>query len=393
MAKKETKSERYDVIVIGGGQAGLSVGYYLKQRGVRFAILDAAARVGDAWRHRWDSLRLFSPARFDGLVGMRFPAPDDHFPTKDEMADYLESYAKEFDLPMRMGTRVERVSRQNGRYVIEAAGSIFEADQVVVAMSSYQKPRVPDFARDFSAEIVQIHSSDYKSPSQLKPGAVLIAGAGNSGAEIAIELVRSGHPTVVAGPNTGEPPIEPETVFARWIGMPFMFRVVFHRVLTVKTPMGRRARPKMLKKATPLIRTKNKHLLAAGAERTPRVQGVLDGKPVLEDGRVLDVSNVVWCTGFHPGHAFIDMPIFDESGEPKHDGGVVSSAPGLYFVGLHFLYAMSSAMIHGVGRDAARIVETLMQHRKVTEAARERIAPRELEPHRSSRAAGASNPI
>jgi putative flavoprotein involved in K+ transport len=392
MAKTATKREQFDVIVIGGGQAGLSVGYNLKQQGVRFAILDASNRVGDAWRKRWDSLRLFSPARFDGLAGMRFPAPDDHFPTKDEMADYLEAYAKKFDLPVRTNSRVERVSKENGRYVVEAAGSVFEADQIVVAMSSFQKPRVPDFARKLSPNIVQIHSRDYKSPSQLEPGAAVVVGAGNSGAEIAIELVRAGHPTVVAGPDTGEPPIDMDSAFARWIAAPLMFRVVFHRVLTIDTPMGRKARPKMLKKATPLIRTKNKHLLGAGAERAPRVVGVRDGKPVLEDGRVLDVANVVWCTGFHPGHAFIDLPIFDESGEPKHVGGVVESSPGLYFVGLHFLYAMSSAMIHGVGRDAARIVNTLMQERRRA-SAEVGFEPSRVERQRLPRALGASNPI
>jgi putative flavoprotein involved in K+ transport len=349
--------------------------------------------VGDARRNRWDSLRLFSPARFDGLAGKRFPAPDDHFPTKDEMADYLEAYAKKFELPVRTGTRVERVSKQNERYVVEAAGSVFEADQVIVAMSNFQKPKVPAFANELSREIVQIHSKDYKAPSQLKPGAAVVVGAGNSGAEIAIELARSGHTTIVAGSDTGEAPINPASAFGRWVAAPFVFRFVFHRVLTVKTPMGRKARPKMLKKATPLIRTKNKHLLAAGAERTSRLVGVRDGKPVLEDGRVLDVANVVWCTGFHPGHAFIDLPIFDESGEPKHEGGVVNSAPGLYFVGLHFLYAMSSAMIHGVGRDAKRIVETLMQERRVAIAEVDRAPSRGIERQRLPRAVGASNPI
>lgn len=392
MAKTATKREQFDVIVIGGGQAGLSVGYYLKQQGVRFAILDASERVGDAWRKRWDSLRLFSPARFDGLAGMRFPAPDDHFPTKDEMADYLEAYAKEFELPVRTGTRVERVSKQNDRYVVEAAGSVFEADQVIVAMSNFQKPKMPAFANELSRDIVQIHSKDYKAPSQLKPGTVLVVGAGNSGAEIAIELARSGHATIVAGSDTGEAPINPASAFGRWVAAPFVFRFVFHRVLTVKTPMGRKARPKMLKKATPLIRTKNKHLLAAGAERMPRVSGARDGKPVLENGRVLDVSNVVWCTGFHPAHTFIDLPIFDETGEPKHDAGIVKDAPGLYFVGLHFLYAMSSAMIHGVGRDAARIVETLMAERlAASEVAR--LPSHAAEPQRLPRALGASNPI
>lgn len=368
-----TKRERFDVIVIGGGQAGLSVGYYLRKQGVRFVILDAGERVGDAWRRRWDSLRLFSPACFDGLAGMPFPAPSDYFPTKDEMADYLEAYARKFELPVRTGARVARLSKKDERYVVEGPGFVLEADQVVVAMSSFQRPRVPEFACELSPDIVQLHSSEYRSALQAK-GAVLVAGAGNSGAEIAIELAQLGHSTIVAGRDTGQPPIDPSGRFGKWIGMRFMFRVMFHRVLTIKTPMGRKARPKLLKEATPLIRTRTKDLLAAGVERTPKVVGVRDGKPVLEDGRVLDVDTVVWCTGFHPGHAFVDVPIFDESGEPRHDGGVVGSEPGLYFVGLHFLYAMSSAMIHGVGRDAERIVSTLME-RRTESRRRERPAP------------------
>jgi len=362
------RRERFDVIVIGGGQAGLSVGYYLRRAGVRFVILDAGQRVGDAWRKRWDSLRLFSPARFDALAGMPFPAPSDHFPTKDEMADYIEAYAKRFALPVRCGMRVERVSKDGERYVVEAGGRVFESDQVVVAMSSFQKPRLPEFAGELSREIVQIHSSEYKSPAYIQPGAVLIAGAGNSGAEIAIELVREGRSTFVAGRDTGEAPFEPKGFLVHKLAMPFMFRFMFHRVLTIATPMGRKARPKMRKEATPLIRTRKKDLLAAGVERTARVAGVRDGKPVLEDGRVLDVQNVVWCTGWHPSHAFIDLPIFDENGEPQHEGGVVKRAPGLYFVGLHFLYAMSSAMVHGVSRDADRIVGELMALRRRADA-------------------------
>ncbi len=173
-------SERYDVIVIGGGQAGLSAGYHLKQRGLSFVILDAARRVGDAWRQRWDSLRLFTPARFDGLDGMPFPAPATYFPTKDEMADYLEAYAAHFDLPVRSGVRVDRLSKAGDVFVVEAGGRRYEAGQVIVAMSKYQKPFVPDFAGMLDPEIVQLHSLDYRHPGQLRDGSVLLVGAANS---------------------------------------------------------------------------------------------------------------------------------------------------------------------------------------------------------------------
>ena len=175
--------ERFDVIVIGGGQAGLSVGYYLAQRGLRFVILDANERIGDSWRKRWDSLRLFTPARYNGLHGMPFPAPPNSFPTKDAMADYLEAYAAHFELPVRMGVKVDRLWRDEDRYVVTAGDVELEAEHVVVAMSNYQSRRVPAFADELSPEIVQLHSSEYRSPSQLRAGDVLLAGAGNSGSE------------------------------------------------------------------------------------------------------------------------------------------------------------------------------------------------------------------
>jgi putative flavoprotein involved in K+ transport len=201
---------------------------------------------------------------------------------------------------------------------------------------------------------VQLHSIDYRNPGQLRDGDVLIAGAGNSGADIALETVRQ-HATWMAGRDTGHIPFRIEGLAARLLLVRLVLRVLFHRILTVDTPIGRKARPSMLHGGGPLVRVKPKDLVAAGVRRVPRVMGVRNGLPVLEDGRVLDVANVVWCTGFHHGFSWIDLPVFGSDGEPQHDRGTVPGEPGLYFVGLHFLYAMSSEMIHGVGRDAARI--------------------------------------
>ena len=350
--------KRFLVVVIGAGQAGLSVGYHLARRGVPFVILDANERVGDSWRNRWDSLRLFTPAEFDGLDGMPFPAPPDSFPTKNEMADYLESYAKRFELPVRSGVRVDRLSKRADRYVVEAGDLRFETAHVVVAMASYQKRRVPSFARELDPAIVQIHSSEYRNLSQLRPGGVLLVGAGNSGAEIALEVAKS-HPTWMSGRDTGHIPFRIDGLPARLLLRRLVLRFLFHWVLTVNTPIGRKVRPKIVSQGGPLIRIKPEDLTAVGVERVPRVESVKDGKPLLADGRVLDVENVVWCTGFHPGFSWIDLPIFDEHGEPRHEAGLVAGEPGLYFVGLHFLYAMSSTMIHGVGRDAERIAEAI----------------------------------
>lgn len=349
------------MIVIGGGQAGLSVGYYLARQGLRFLILDANERIGDSWRKRWDSLRLFTPARFDALVGMPFPAPPDAFPTHQEMGDYLEAYAKRFQLPVRSSARVESLSRRDGRYRVVVDGQVLEADQVVVAMANFQKPRVPELAAELRRDIVQVHSAHYKNPTELAEGAVLIAGAGNSGAEIGLELARQGRQVWIAGRDTGQVPFKLASWWGRLLA-PLLLRLLFHRVLTIKTPMGRKARPRMARHGGPLIRTRTADLLAAGVQRVPRVASVEAGLPVLENGRVLDVKNVVWCTGFQSGFSWIDLPIFDEQGEPRHEAGVVRSEPGLYFVGLNFLYAFSSTMIHGVGRDAERIVQALARH-------------------------------
>jgi putative flavoprotein involved in K+ transport len=346
--------EYHDTIVIGGGQAGLATGYFLKQQGRDFVILDANARIGDSWRNRWDSLRLFTPARFDGLVGMPFPAQDYSLPTKDEMADYLEAYAEHFQLPVRIGVRVNHLTREGERFVVTAGDKRFEGNNVVVAMATFQQPKIPTFASELDPNITQLHSSAYRSPSQLREGGVLIVGAGNSGAEIATEVVRT-DPIWLAGRDVGHIPFRVEGGLARLLVRP-LFRVVFHRILSTATPIGRKARPKFLSGALPLIRVKPKDLAAAGVVRVPRITGAQDGKPLLEDGRTLDVANVIWATGYTPGFSWIDLPVFGAR-EPLHTRGVVASEPGLYFIGLDFLYAVSSAMIHGVSRDAKYIVQ------------------------------------
>src|SRR5215204_5095771 len=281
-----------DTLVIGGGQAGLAVGYHLARRGLHFLIVDAHARVGDAWRGRWDTLRLFTPARYDALPGLQFPGSRDAFPTKDQMADYLEAYAERFRLPVQSGTRIERLSRRGDRFVAEAAERCFEADQVIVAMSNWQRPHVPNFAHELRPDIVQMHAGEYRNPSQLKAGPVLVVGAGNSGAEIALELSGT-RPTWLAGPDAGAVPFDIDSLAARLVLLRLILRGLFHRLLTVDTPVGRRARPKALAHSMPLLRVKPKHLSRAGVERVGRVVGAQRGLPMLEDERVLEVDNVV----------------------------------------------------------------------------------------------------
>jgi putative flavoprotein involved in K+ transport len=366
--KSEQGIERVEAVVIGAGQAGLAVGYHLARWGRPFVILEANARVGDSWRRRWDSLRLFTPARFDGIVGSPFPASSHAFPTKDEMANYLEDYAARFKLPIRTGVKVDRVSRHGRRYLVSTADRQYDAEHVVVAMANFQVPRVPPFAKELDPQVVQLHSSEYRNPGQLRAGDVLIVGAGNSGAEIAAEVARS-HGVWMSGRDTGHIPFRVDSLVGR-LQLPFLFRVVFHRILTVDTPMGRKVRAKVLTAGGALIRVKPKDLAAAGVTRVPRMAGVVGGRPMLEGGQVIDVTNIVWCTGFEPGFSWIDLPVFESNGQPKHHKGVATGEPGLYFVGLHFLYAFSSTMIHGVSRDAERIVGEIDARSRAAESVR-----------------------
>lgn len=351
--------ERVQTIVIGGGQAGLSVGHHLANRGISFLILDANERIGDAWRQRWESLRLFTSARYDGLDGMPFPARKNSFPTKDDMADYLEAYAAQFALPVRNSTRVDAVRREGARYVVMAGDRRFEAEHVVVAMANFQAKREPPFRNELDPGIRQIHSSEYRNLSQLHAGGALVVGAGNSGAEIALELARGGVPACLSGRDVGHVPYRVDSLAAHLVFAPVVLRLVFHRLLSTSTPMGRKARGNSIAHGAPLIRVKPKDLAAAGVVRVPRVAGVRDGKPVLDDGRVMDVRNVIWCTGFRSAFSWVDRPVFDERGQPRHERGVVTGEPGLYFLGLHFLHAFSSVMVHGVGRDAEYVANVI----------------------------------
>lgn len=348
----------FDTLVIGGGQTGLTVGWEVARTGRTFVIIDASEHVGDPWRHRWDSLVLFTPAGMFELPGMDFPGNPEHYVTKDETADFLERYAREMGLPVLSSTRVERLSKDNGLFVAETTAGTFRSHNVVVAMADHQKPRVPSFAKELDPSLTQLHSAHYKNPASLGPGPTLVVGMGNSGADIGLELARSQEKTYISGEPSGVVPIRIESWFGRKIGVK-LIRFFATRVMTSSTPIGRKARPKMMKHSQPVVRVKPKDLVAAGAERVARVTGVRDGCPELADGRVLDVENVLWCTGFEPGFDWIDLPVFDEEGKPKQDRGIVEDEPGLYFCGLFFLHSMWSETVVAMPRDARYVVEHL----------------------------------
>jgi putative flavoprotein involved in K+ transport len=366
--REHTDIEHIDTLVIGGGQAGLVVGHELAERGREFLIVDANARTGDAWRNRWDSLTLFTPNWGNSLPGLQIPGGDWDFPTKDEVADYLESYAEYFELPIRHDTRIERLAHDGDRFVATAGDTTFVAENVVVAMAAYQKPKLPAFADELDDDIVQLHIAEYRNPSQVQDGPVLVVGAGNSGAEIAMELVGD-HDVWLSGPSTGQQPFRPDRLSGR-ILMPFFGKVVLTRIVSRSTPIGRKVLPKMLHKGTPLLRVKPRDLKRAGVSRVGRTVGVEDGQPVLEDGSRLDVANVVWCTGWDTGlPSFIDLPVFDEAGDVEHDRGVIASQPGLYFVGLKFQHCVLSDTLFAMERDAAHVVERLHERDRAAVAA------------------------
>jgi putative flavoprotein involved in K+ transport len=361
MSSVENASGRVlDTIIIGGGQAGLVMGYHLMRQDREFVILDAQERVGDAWRKRWDSLRLFTPAKYDGLPGMPYPGDRLAFPSKDELADYLERYAIRFQLPVRTGVRVDGLWREDGRFVVSAGDRRWTADRVIVATGAFQEPRVPDLAHGLGTTLVQLHSAEYRNPRQLQPGPVLVVGLGNSGAEIALEVSRT-HSTIVSGTPGGEVPVRHGRTAARFV-FPLVRFAGLH-VLSLGSPIGRHLLPKLATHAAPLIRTRRKELAAAGVASVGRVTDVRDGLPVA-DGSALAVTNVIWCTGFRSENGWMQVPAFDEAGRIRQWRGVVESVPGLYVLGQDFMYSINSDSLPGTVRDAAYLVRCIAEERR-----------------------------
>jgi putative flavoprotein involved in K+ transport len=352
-----SSEEVFETIVVGGGQAGLAAGYYLSKREDNFVILDEHLHTGATWRTRWDSLRLFTPSQNNGLPGMKFPKPDSYFPRKDETADFLEAYAKQFSLPVWYGRKVVELRRNDSGYRLSAGEDIFHARNVIVATGPFHTPYIPSAASKLKQDIFQMHSVDYRNPKDVPAQRVLVVGAGNSGAEIALELAKAGRKVWLAGRDVGRIPADK---LGRILGgKPYWW--FLRRVMTIKTPLGRRMKAQVLKHGNPLIRASREEVMAAGVEFTPRLAGGAEGIPQLEDGRKLSAEGIVWATGFHPDFHWIELPVFDETGRPRHERGVVPEAPGLYFVGLHFQTGLTSSLLGGVGQDAKYIVGQIHQ--------------------------------
>jgi putative flavoprotein involved in K+ transport len=348
----------YDVIVIGASQAGLTMGYHLAQQGLRFVILDAGPEVGHMWRSRWDSLVLFTPAQYSGLPGMAFPAPADTYPKKDDVAFYLQSYASAFDLPVRRNSTVTSLTKGDVGYLVSTSDEDLEARQVVVATGPFQMPFTPAISAELDDTVFQIHSTDYRNPSQLPDGRVLVVGGGNSGFQIAEELAATRKVDLAVAQRM---PSLPQRFLGRDIFW-WLIRTGYMKV-TVDSRLGRR-----LSQRDALIGSSPRKIRRAGVTIRGRLSGVVGRRAVFADGVHLDVDVVVWATGYRLGYSWINVPsVTDENGRVCHRRGVADSR-GLYFLGLTWQWTRGSALVGFVADDAAflaaRILTALQDHKQ-----------------------------
>ncbi|MFC4782849.1 flavin-containing monooxygenase [Nocardioides sp. MAHUQ-72] len=341
-----------DVLVIGAGQAGLATAYHLRRQGLRFLVVDAAPEIGHAWRSRWDSLRLFSPAEYDGLPGWPFPAESGSYPGKDEVAAYLVAYAERFDLPVLLDCPVTRLERVDGLFAVHTRQGRLLARQVVVATGPFQTPVVPELAGRMSG-VTQLHSASYRNPAALPPGPVLVVGDGNSGRQIALELSGTRDVTLAAGSGSLELP-------QRVLGRDLFWWLTRLGVIT-KTADSRLAR-RMRSRGDLVIGTPTRDLRAAGVSLRPRLVAASSDGVRFEDGSVARPSTVVWATGFRRDYSWIDVPGVVVDGAVVHERGL-TGVPGLAFVGLPWQHTRGSALLGFVGDDAAWVASRLAQSR------------------------------
>jgi putative flavoprotein involved in K+ transport len=342
-------AERREVVVVGGGQAGLAIGYFLAQQGRRFLILEAADEAGAAWRSRWDSMRLFTPARFDSLPGLAFPGDPDSYPGRDDVAAYLTGYAGHFELPVELNSRVQSVrARDGGGFIVGLADRTYEADQVVVATGPFQVPFTPAIAAGLGTDVVQMHSSRYRAPADLPAGTVLVVGGGNTGYQIAGELAQSRQVHLAVGER--QTPL-PQRILGR-----DLFRYLQATGLMSKTATSRIGR-RMQDRET-LIGSSPRAARKLGIRMRPRATKADARSVTFADGSELAVDAVVWATGYRLDHTFVELPVFTDDGRLRHRRGV-TDVPGLYFLGLPWQHTRGSALLGWVKDDAQFIAERI----------------------------------
>ncbi len=348
-----SSEERSEVIVVGGGQAGLVAGYHLSRAQVPFLILDASSRVGEPWRRRWDSLLLFTVARYSSLPGLPFPGDPEHFPGKDEVADYLETYARTLAQPVRLDTPVTGLERSDGSYRLDTAAGAYAARQIIVATGAYQQPYVPAIARKLDDDVIQLHGAEYRNAGQISGESVLVVGASNSGAGIAADLADGRRVHLSHGRKLRHMPRRILGKSLHWWG---------DKSGLIAAPFdswrGRTQRNDFLV-GTSLRQLARRH----GIEVVGRAVDAAGRTVRFEDGREVEVDAVVWATGYRSDYSWIKLAVFDEQGEPVHRRGV-TDCPGLYFLGMPTQYSRGSSLIYWVKDDAAYIVELVCSARR-----------------------------
>jgi putative flavoprotein involved in K+ transport len=341
----------FDVVVVGAGQAGLAIGYFLARQGRRFVILDSADSVGAAWRSRWDSLVLFTPRRYDSLPGLAFPGDPDGYPTRDEVVAYLEQYVNTFELPLELGSEVRSLAMNGGTFLLELDGRTIAAEQVVVATGPFQTPRVPSFASRLAPEVFQTHSLGYRKPSEVPDGTVVVVGGGNTGYQVAHELSTTHHVHLAVGGRQTPLP-------QRLLGRDLFWWLMATRLL--KTTVDSRLGQKLSRRDT-LIGSNPRALRRAGVQMKPRVSDASGRTVSFADGSDLSVDAVIWATGFGLDHSWIQLPVATADGTVRHRRGV-TEIPGLYFLGLPWQHTRGSALLGWVKDDAEYLAGRIDDH-------------------------------
>lgn len=342
----------YETIVIGAGQAGLAVGYYLKQQKQSFLILDKAKEVGESWINRYDSLVLFTPRMYDALPGLSFEGEAHGFPTKQEIVRYLKQYASVFDLPLQFQTEVNKVQQKQDVFYIETNQGVLQSKNLILATGAFQSPRVPVFSKELSGDINQLHSSQYKNPSQLKEGNVLVVGGGNSGSQIAVELSKKKDTYLAISKKLSFLPLVFLNKSMYWWLDQFGILKVSSNSFIGKV---------IQKKGDPIFGFElRKAIKRKEVFVKPRVVKGVHEEIIFKDLTTLKVDNIIWATGFDLKFPWLKIKeAFNEQGKVIHNRGI-SNIKGLYYIGLPWQYRRGSSILQGVGHDAEYIVKHLM---------------------------------